>query len=74
MALLQKTPYGSWWSPITSDLIVAEADGLGEIRFDGDDVYWTEMRPSEEGRNVIVRCLSDGRTSTLRCRHSTSVP
>lgn len=73
MTLLQKTPYGSWWSPMTADLIVAEAYGLGEIRFDGD-IYWTEMRPSEEGRNVIARRPSDGRTSTLRRRHSTSVP
>ncbi len=31
----QKAPYGSWKSPITSDLIVAGTIGLGEIALDG---------------------------------------
>src|SRR5215470_1486793 len=48
-------PYGSWRSPITSDLIVAEAIGLGDVLLDGDDVYWIESRPQEAGRNVVVR-------------------
>ncbi len=48
-------PYGSWRSPITSDLIVAEAIGLADVLLDGDDVYWIESRPQEAGRNVIVR-------------------
>ncbi len=47
--------YGSWKSPITTDLIVGESVGLGQIALDGDDVYWVEMRPSEGGRNVVVR-------------------
>ena len=53
-------PYGSWRSPITSDMIVAESIGIGEIRLDGDDIYWTEMRPSEGGRNVVVRRRARG--------------
>jgi dipeptidyl aminopeptidase/acylaminoacyl peptidase len=53
-------PYGSWKSPITSDLIVAGTIGLGEIRLDRTDVYWTELRPTEAGRNVIVRRSTDG--------------
>ena len=53
-------PYGSWKSPITTDLIVAGAVGLGQIALDGDDVYWVEMRPSEGGRMVVVRQSSDG--------------
>jgi len=52
--------YGSWKSPITSDLIVAGTIGLGEITFDGDDLYWIESRPSERGRSVIVRRTPDG--------------
>jgi dipeptidyl aminopeptidase/acylaminoacyl peptidase len=48
-------PYGSWSSPITSDLIVASSIGLGEILLDGADVYWLESRPQEGGRSVIVR-------------------
>ena len=60
-----KQPYGSWKSPITSDLIVAESIGLGEVRLDGHDVYWSEMRPSEGGRNVVVRRTPDGRTADV---------
>jgi dipeptidyl aminopeptidase/acylaminoacyl peptidase len=58
-------PYGSWKSPITSDLIVKESIGLSQVRIDGDDIYWIEMRPSEGGRQVIVRRTPDGRTSDV---------
>lgn len=58
----QFSPYGSWKSPITSDLIVSSTIGLGEIAIDGDDIYWIELRPSEGGRNVIVRRTPDGQT------------
>jgi dipeptidyl aminopeptidase/acylaminoacyl peptidase len=47
-------PYGSWKSPITSDLIVAQSISLPEVRLDGNDVYWLEGRPQEQGRNVVV--------------------
>jgi dipeptidyl aminopeptidase/acylaminoacyl peptidase len=53
-------PYGAWRSPITSDLIVAEAIGLGDILVDGGDVYWIEGRPQEKGRSVLVRRAPDG--------------
>ena len=52
--------YGSWKSPITSDLIVAKTTILSDVRIDGDDVYWLEGRPQEQGRNVIVRAGPDG--------------
>jgi len=55
-------PYGSWKSPITSDLIVKGTIGLSQPRIAGDDVYWIEMRPSERGRQVIVRRSADGAT------------
>jgi dipeptidyl aminopeptidase/acylaminoacyl peptidase len=54
-------PYGSWKSPITSDLIVKESIGLGQVKTDGDDIYWIEMRPSEGGRQVIVRRTPDNK-------------
>src|SRR6267154_16593 len=62
MTQVQSAPYGSWKSPITSDLIVKGSIGLGQVKMDGDDVYWIEGRPSEGGRQVIVRRTSDGRT------------
>ncbi len=48
-------PYGSWESPITSDLIVSRSIGLSEVRLDGSDIYWLETRPEENGRSVVVR-------------------
>lgn len=55
------TPYGSWTSPITSDVIVSAAIGLGQICLDGEATYWVEQRPNEGGRNVIVQGMPDGR-------------
>ena len=51
---MQTAPYGSWKSPITSDLIVAQSVGLSEIRLDGSDIYWLESRPYQGGRSVVV--------------------
>jgi len=48
-------PYGSWKSPITSDMIASETIGLEEIALEGQDIYWIESRPTEGGRSVIVR-------------------
>ena len=58
-------PYGSWKSPITSDLIVSQSVGLSEARFDGDTVYWLEARPQEQGRNVVVRAAADGKAADI---------
>ena len=41
-------PYGEWKSSITADMIVGETVGLGQICCDGEDIYWTELRPSEK--------------------------
>jgi dipeptidyl aminopeptidase/acylaminoacyl peptidase len=35
------------------------------VALDGDDVYWTEPRPSEGGRNALVRRTADGRTTDV---------
>ena len=54
-------PYGSWKSPITSDLIVAQSISLSDVRLDGGQIYWLEGRPQEQGRSVVVRADADGR-------------
>jgi dipeptidyl aminopeptidase/acylaminoacyl peptidase len=48
-------PYGSWGSPISSDLIVRGVVGLSQVTTDNGAAYWMESRPGEDGRNVIVR-------------------
>jgi dipeptidyl aminopeptidase/acylaminoacyl peptidase len=58
-------PYGSWRSPITSELIVSEVIGLGAAGFEGQDIYWSELHPKEGGRIVVVRQNPDGNTTEL---------
>jgi len=58
-------PYGSWPTPFTAARVVEEAVGLGELRLDGDDVYWGEGRPSEGGRTQLVRRAADGTVTDL---------
>ncbi len=53
-------PYGSWKSPITTDLIVTVPSGLGKILLDWQDLYWIESRPSEGGRTTLVRHTPNG--------------
>ena len=65
MSHTKEAPYGSWKSPITSDLIVSATVGLGQVALDGETVYWNELRPSEGGRNCLVRRDPDGRTSDV---------
>ncbi len=53
--------YGSWASPISAELLVSGSVGLVKVMVDGNDLYWTESRPVEKGRNVIVRRMPEGR-------------
>ena len=45
MTEIRTAPYGSWPSPITSELIVTDTVGLGEVEVEGGDVWWAEARP-----------------------------
>lgn len=58
----QVAAYGTWKSPITSDLIVTGTIGLSQAALDGEDIYWLELRPTEAGRTVLVRRTPDGQT------------
>lgn len=57
--------YGSWSSPITSDFVVAETIGLADLRVAGRAMYWIEARPTENGRNVLVRRRENGTIEDL---------
>ncbi|MFO3796731.1 MAG: S9 family peptidase, partial [Anaerolineales bacterium] len=54
-------PYGSWKSPITTELITALTKPVMETQVEGKEIYWSEMRPLEGGRYVIRHRLPDGR-------------
>jgi dipeptidyl aminopeptidase/acylaminoacyl peptidase len=53
-------PYGSWRSPITTQMLVQGSVRFGDMSVDGDTAYWVEMRPEEKGRYAIVRRTPDG--------------
>lgn len=57
--------YGDWPSPLSSSDVAQGAIRLADLHRDGDDVYWTEGRPTEAGRNVIVRWRSGEVTDVL---------
>jgi dipeptidyl aminopeptidase/acylaminoacyl peptidase len=57
--------YGSWASPITSDLIVASSIGLGDILVDSHDIYWIESRPQQQGRTAVVRRSQGGQPTDV---------
>lgn len=52
---MQTASFGSWKSPISCDLIASATIRLGPLQYDGDSLYWVEGRPSEGGRQVLVR-------------------
>ncbi|MFF3818477.1 LpqB family beta-propeller domain-containing protein [Streptomyces bluensis] len=62
---VQTLPYGSWPSPIDATLAAAH-DGHAEfVGFVGEEVWWTEPRPTEGGRRTLVRRGADGREESL---------
>ncbi|KAG5001974.1 hypothetical protein GLYMA_08G315400v4 [Glycine max] len=48
-------PYGSWKSPITTDVVSGASKRLGGTAVDGRGrLIWLESRPAESGRGVLV--------------------
>jgi len=61
--MVNTAPFGSWESPITTDLVASSGVRFDDsIEVEADDVYWVESRPQEEGRSVVVR-LRSGETT-----------
>lgn len=50
-------PYGNWKSPITAEMTAQaqKSPRSTNIVVDGQDVLWTESRPFEKGRTVIMK-------------------
>ena len=53
-------PCGSWRSPITAALIAGGGVTTMWPQSVGESLYWSEMRPLEDGRYVVVRRGPDG--------------
>ncbi len=56
----QVATYGSWRSPITSELIVQRGVGFGQTQIADGQPHWLENRPQEGGRSVVVRHAGGG--------------
>jgi len=56
-------PFGSWKSPISTELLTSSGIGFSELQFSKGHLYWLESRPDEAGRVVIVRCSPSGTPS-----------
>lgn len=55
MSQRSPAPFGSWRSPITAELISQKTAYIDQVQLDAKDVYWTEVRPAEGGRFVLMR-------------------
>lgn len=47
-------PYGTWISPINAESVASSIISFQDLVIDNDTIYWSEMRPAEKGRYVIV--------------------
>jgi dipeptidyl aminopeptidase/acylaminoacyl peptidase len=54
------TPYGSWSSPLSASQVAAGSISLAWPLLVADELWWSEGRPAEGGRQVVVRRLPDG--------------
>jgi dipeptidyl aminopeptidase/acylaminoacyl peptidase len=58
-------PYGSWRSPVTAKLIAEGGVTTMWPQSAGRSLYWTELRPLENGRYVVVRRAPDGEVADV---------
>ncbi len=53
-------PHGAWPSPVGPIDLATKAPAVREPGTNGTDIFWTESRPQERGRYVLVRQTMDG--------------
>lgn len=51
----RQAPYGTWESPITAAAASAASSKRSDVLVFGGEVYWSERRPDEGGRTVLVK-------------------
>jgi dipeptidyl aminopeptidase/acylaminoacyl peptidase len=58
-------PCGSWPSPVGADDVAAGEALVEWLGFVGDEVWWTEVRPGDGGRNALMRHTGEGIVDAL---------
>ena len=56
----ERAAFGTWKSPVTAELIAGATIRLGQIGLRRNEIFWSEGRPQEQGRNVLVLRAPDG--------------
>ncbi len=59
--LQNNVPYHKWVSNITPEQVFEETISLYNVKVVNDDIYWSELRPAENGRITIVSRDKKGR-------------
>lgn len=54
-------PFGSWCSPLSAQTLASASISFGDIVLDGGSIFWSESRPADDGRSVIVCQSANGK-------------
>ncbi|MFS0733362.1 prolyl oligopeptidase family serine peptidase [Microbacterium sp. 1P10UB] len=57
--MTQTLPYGSWPSPLSARDVAAGSRPVDAGRYVGDDIWWLERLPAENGRSAVRRLTAD---------------
>jgi len=52
-------PYGAWPSPLSPAALAGARSSLSGLQVHADALWWTESRPAEGGRQVVLRLADD---------------
>lgn len=58
-------PYGTWPSPLSAEMVAGQSLRFGTLQGDRDYVYWSESRPREQGRSVLMRARAGAEPEEL---------
>jgi dipeptidyl aminopeptidase/acylaminoacyl peptidase len=56
----RKAPCGAWPSPLSAEAVAEGSVRLGGLAIDGENLYWVESRPVEQGRLALLRKRGGG--------------
>lgn len=60
MTAKQKAPCGTWPSALDAETVASSGIRIAGLWVDGADLFWTESRPSEQGRLALLRRRGNG--------------
>ena len=52
-------PYGTWPSSVSASMVAGQSLRFGMLQANGERLYWSEARPAEKGRVVIMSADPD---------------